>query len=488
MVETKRFKYSGHRAINKLNLIIVITSLISIFISLIFNTLEEYQFIFLLPLAYMIFSMIFFNIHLIKLNYKPNIIFILANIVMMIKYTLTPLSIVFQQYTGFWGSSRGKWGPDPSALSMNLAIILMVLEILFIYITYFCVISFLSKRNKLRKYSNIESSNFSIFENRIVIVPFIFIVFVWLLIFAPEIFRIKSFFIIGDDFSKTILIHSSAGLVKILTRILRFSVFLIIEDIIYKNYKKTKSIANVFISFIALILYMGIISSTSRWELLFAAISGCYLLYVLYGNKIKIFTVPVIAIFLVAFMSITIYKFSYAISGGDSFQTVLGVLCSQFQDYFSGPRLVAQAIEMKELLGTHIGLSTIINDLFGNFPGLADFFNQQDRINAYFCYYNFGYWNNNTLLIPMLGEGFCYISIFPFFLSMFYEALVVIFDNMVTNSKRLEFKYLYVLEGCWLSFSICLNTQTSWGHFIELFLLTYIVFYLNNKISIKKRI
>lgn len=190
-------------------------------------------------------------------------------------------------------------------------------------------------------------------------------------------------------------------------------------------------------------------------------------------------------VIIMGLFSITTYKFRYALNSDASVGTIIGMLFGQMQDYFSGPRLVAQSIEVAKNYSGQIGFPTIINDIFGNMPLISGLCDQTNRINGYFCNYNFGNWTNKTLLMPMVGEGYCYLPFMPWLLSMFFAALTIYFDYKQQMTTDLEFKYLYTLEGCWLAFSICLNSQTNWGHFIQVFVMTFIVFKLNRKFTLK---
>lgn len=455
-----------------------IIGFISTFICLAFNKLDGYEFLFLIPLTYSIASLLFY-FSLIKNSNEEvfGFVFILFNFAIFLKYAITPLSMIIQEYYSSWGAGYGQWGPTPPKATLFQGIIIESIEVIFVFLTLHLIKT--KNLKKIKKRINSESSDI-LFKNRIFILVFCALALLYILIVDPNALSLKSLFN-AEVSERASLEH--AGIITVCKQVLVISVFLLTIDAIYKKVKLNVNM-KIIMSLFVLALYLSLNMSMSRWGLVFSAISGCYLLNYYYGKFVKKYIIFVFGVVGIGFISISLLKFSYAISSDASISKIIGMLFGQMQDYFSGPRLVAQSIEVAKQYHNEIGISTIFNDLIGNVPLLSSFADQGNRINRYFCHYNFGNWNNASLLMPMVGEGYCYIPIFPWFLSIFYTWIAMIFDFNCFKSKYIEYRYLYLLEGCWLSFSLCLNSQTNLGHLIEVFFCTLIIFSCNRKVSI----
>lgn len=451
----------------------IIISLICIF----YNKLEGYNLLFLMPLTYALVCLVFF--YMIPHRYTLGPIFMLANIVCFMKYSITALSIIIQEYFRIWGNEYGMWGPTPSDEILSLAIIIDCGEILAIYLTYLISIRRFCKKNVTLENKNID---ICLFKNKSIIILFCLCAFIYIIFVFPEAFSLKSIIRANNSLISEQIQHK--GIIVVFKQIFLITMFLLLEHVIYK--KIYRRWIKIFFSYAILLIYISMNMSYSRWDILFAFLSGNYILFHYYGKRIFAYIFAVIPIIFIGFIAITRAKFNYSITEDAGVLYVCATMFAQMQDYFSGPRLVAQSIEVADMFSADINVGTIVNDLFGNVPLVSEFVNQNDRMNRYFCYYNFGNWNNKSLLIPMIGEGFCYFRYMPYFLSIFYSWLVVLFDINSQKCQDLEFKYLYVLEGCWLAFAICLNSQTNWGHFIQVFVMTWFVFAINKKCVIKR--
>ena len=76
-----------------------IIGFISTFICLAFNKLVGYEFLFLIPLTYSIVSLLFYFSLIKKSNEEVfGFVFILFNFAIFLKYAITPLSMIIQEY------------------------------------------------------------------------------------------------------------------------------------------------------------------------------------------------------------------------------------------------------------------------------------------------------------------------------------------------------------------------------------------------------
>lgn len=453
-----------------------ICSLISLLICLIFNKVKGYNLLFLMPLTHLIvYNSFIYIVTRKKLNlWKPGLIMKMVFIVSTLKYSIMPISMIVQEYLLLWGNAYGKWGPTPHDNMLLLGIVLCCLEEFVIYIVYLIYIF-----NK----SNVRNDNIVKLGNKWILVTFCIFAFIYIIIFSPSTLSLKSFFNSSLQTSSSSNQLTHEGIITILRNILSIGILVLSLD--FAKTKIKNSWGQILTTYLILLFVLSINMGMSRWQILFLFITGTYFIYLYFGKKSFIPAIILAIIVSIAAITITRIKFSYQLKLNASLFDVVSMLFCQMPDYFSGPRLVAQGIDMASKFQSQIGLSTIYNDLLGNMPIISSFIDQVNRINSYFCNYNFGVWSNNTLLIPMVAEGYNYLPIFPFVLTIFYSYLQIKFDSMQQKERSLDMKFLYTLEGLWLSFAFCLNSQTNWGHFIELFVMSYLVLKVNKKIKIK---
>jgi hypothetical protein len=468
---------------------VIITSLVSISIILYFNKKEIYNYLFLLPVSYMIFAPVFYFI-LFKFNvYHYGPIFKFANIVIFIRYIITPLAAVYTQYHKGWGIQGNEgWGPDPSPDSMNYAVFLMMVELFFgFFIILISVIGCQKKEMKREEALKNKKSDILFFENRFVIVIFLALSLMFLLAVSPQVLLNKEFLVLSQNFQKSAISFKFDGLVTLLVKVFKTTLMLLAYSIFYQRYLKKESSINILLSFLILTLFLGWNVSPSRWNVLFLFLSSFTILRMLYPRIPKVYGWSMVALLLISVVSISLYKFNWLIKGSENpVLDIIGIAFGQCQDYFSGPRVVGQCIDMKEILGNRITFSTMVNDIFGNFPGLADSINQQNRINAYFNYYNYGNFYHDTLIMPMIGIGYCVFPLFPSIFTIICLFFVVKIDYASVSTTLMEFKYAYLYFGFYLAMCMGFSIQIVIGHIYSVFLPFILLYYLNRKISVSR--
>ena len=91
-----------------------------------------------------------------------------------------------------------------------------------------------------------------------------------------------------------------------------------------------------------------------------------------HGKAVLKYSMALGCIAVVGVFAISRVKFRYALDASSTTKALISMLFGQMQDYFSGPRLVAQSIEARRMFKNEIGMGTIINDLFGNVPLISE--------------------------------------------------------------------------------------------------------------------
>lgn len=486
MLSQSYFKEAPRKELSLRSLVIMgilgISALASFYIILRYNKKEEYQFLWALPVSYFIFSSLFYSVMGNNRFYKYGILYYLSNGVFYIRYIITPVAAIYTQYNRGWGRGGNEgWGPDPSVFATNEAIVLMILEMVSIY---FAII-FSAMRNRDIQEEVKNEAKIEFFTNKFVVLLFIVASFLFVFAVAPEALSFQHFLTLDSDYQPAKIIFQFDGLVNLLLFTSKSALLLLVYSIFYRKYLVHCQLRYIFLSYLALFLYLGVSVSTSRWNMIFPAICSIVLFYRLYHSVPKLFNVIIIFILCFSVISISVYKFSWLLSDGTDygFGNLLGTLFSQCQDYFSGPRLVAQSLEMKNMLGSHITLETFINDIIGNIPGIANFVDQNNRINSLFNFYYSGDYHQ-IFIMPMLGIGICYFPIFPPVFTVLCEYFMIKLDRISSETAVMEYKYAYLYFGLFLVMCAGFNTQIIFGHITSVFLPLLLLFFVNRRVSL----
>lgn len=440
---------------------------------------EYYSNIFLLPLFYAITELLFNRKIEKRSSYVGGFIYQVALIAIYIRYVITPLSI------GITGSFYAYYGGtivNTSSSNIQLAIFLMILELISVYITlYFARLYYSSKNN------NCILNETQTIKNKVVLVSFLLLTIPIIIIIEPNLIIPSDLFLLSEDFSKEQLDMAYSGALNILSQMVRPTIFLVFMSEIKKKYNKTNKKIYTLLSFLLMVLFIGMYTGTTRWELVFAGIIGIYLFKSLYAKVPKTLLLATIVLITIAFFSASLYKFSWATKSSlNPIKDITFEMFGMMQDYFSGPRSVANSIEMKNAYTNQIGVTTFFNDFLGSIPILSRYIEQSNRINAYFNIFHYRPIGHTTLIIPMLGVGYSYFKIFPPIFSIVCYWLVIKFDYGLKKSKTLEYKYLYLYPGLYLAMAMGFNTQIIFTTILLRFLPLYILFKLNSLICLRK--
>lgn len=444
--------------------------------TLLFTVNDTYVLLWLLPLGYF-FSTLIYYIIFTRTYYNYGVVFITANIIIFIRYVVTPFSIVFSSaYSGIG------FGPNPSQTSMGLSIILMVFELISVYFITIFAISYYGKRQRL--YYKIKNTPVKILKNKSIVILFMVLTLPIIIILSPDSLIPNNLSSIGEK-SNFISDIPFSGAILLIIPALRLCFLFISLSLLRKMYEKSNKPIPMIMAWVIVILYLSILISTSRWIIIFSSILCMLVMASLFPKTPKIFYGILIAATSTIFASISIYKFSWALKSSlNPYKDILTVLFGQFQEYFSGPRVVAQAIDMADLYGNRIGITTLINDFMGSVPLVSNLIDQSDRVNVYFnLYLDVG---NVSHIIPMLGNSYAYFPYFPVVFMLISQWLMVRFDYKSRNEQYIEFKYIYAYLGLFFAMSMGFNVQIIFGNFLSYFLLPWLIFTINRKVTMKR--
>jgi len=433
-----------------------------------------YKAIAVLPLAYMILNALFSYQLMRNRAYPLGLICKIELYVVFIRYVLTPLSIAL---TGEFYTSRA----NTSDSSVNLAVALMVVELFGAYLVMYVAHIYYAKRIKSVTLAQVEIPN-----NTLVLTAFAVLGTAIILMGEPNALMPASFFVLGEDYSIVEPSTSLETFYHVLGKMVKPVAFLVFFSTLKRHYDKTGNRIFIWLSCALAVLFVGMYTGTRRWQIVFAGITSGYLIVTAYDDIPQGVMLGLAAIVSISFFSTSLYKFSWAVQGSsEPIRDIAVEMFGMFQDYFSGPRVVANSIEMKSVYGRHIGLATFANDFLGSVPIVARRIDQTDRINAYFnMYHNL---HTTPLIMPMIGIGYCYCPIFPPIFSMLCQWLVVAIDYRFQTSEFIQYRYLYLYWGLYLAMFWGFNTQIVFGTFIIPFLPLLLLFKLNDRICMKKR-
>ncbi|MFD3155950.1 hypothetical protein ACFIJ5_03655 [Haloimpatiens sp. FM7330] len=459
----------------KVYLVEVLTSIIVIPISLFCSKDLVYKNLSVLPIAFFIFMILFSNIF-IKPKYNYGIIFYFSNAYIFARYVITPISIIMNPKVFIQG-------PDPNMYSINMSFILMIYELLCVFITIYIAVN---TRIKLKRKE--AKKKYSLFKNDIVIMIFLVITLLILSKFPNSIIP-SNFFAINEKHSEIVFNTKLDGAIEILSQMFKCVGFMFGLKIIEKIMNKNRFICGLCV-LLVVIVFLGLFTGTSRITIIIMACAGIKVAGTLFPKYKKKFISVLLVVLSIAIINISLYKFSWIVKDSmNPLEDLIKFMSGQFQAYFSGPRLVAQSIDMKLIFKNSISIETLINDFFGSVPYISNFINQSDRINIYFNMYNYKY-TSSPLIMPLIGIGYNYFGVIlsPIF-TIICEYIVMRLDYIVCEKeKRLEFIFIYIYLGCRLSMCMGTNTQSLIYSFLNPVIPLYILVLINKKISLRNKL
>ena len=468
VVNVKKLLYIESKWVN----FIFVISIISTLVSLYEVNNSNYSLMWSLPTTYCVLTLIFRKIYE-RPTYDYGIGFWFINIALMARYAITPIAIVFTNV-------YGRLGPTPSSEYFTKAYLLMIYEMVGIFLTIRLMTLLLKNKTKKKKENEFFNGNY------VVIGVFLALAFVILMKYPGSIIP-SNLFVISTEGGESLSQFQSNGTINTLRIAFKMTFFLTVVSIFNERYKKDNRIIWAFMSLGLLFMFLGSLTGSSRWGIIFNSVIGTYILLELYPKVKYIILISIITLVVVSFISISIYKFYYIL--GDSENQVSGVIekmLTMFEDYFSGPRLVAQSIEMTKIYSRQINSETLLNELVVPIPFIHKLLpNPENMCNLYFNCYNLGNPETCWLIIPMVGQGY---SIFGFIFAPIFtvtcEAISLFFDSCASKTSAYELKYLFLYTSIWGAVCVGLCTQIIFTWIMSSFITIYILYKLNRMICL----
>ncbi|MBR2290665.1 MAG: hypothetical protein IJ867_08915 [Clostridia bacterium] len=438
---------------------------ISVF-ALVLNV-NGYNNLFLVPLSYLILCLCFRKVYSNK-----SFAVISLHIMAFIKYVLTPLIIVLNKdyYSGVLT------GGQPTAESLEKSIYFMIYEmvIVFLFMEFY---DLFGKKLKISKYRN-EATRFNVAYTILFTIGLVLLI-VFKDYLLPKALTKKS--VQNTQFA-------FSGAVNILYTNFKILLFLLDLQHCFNKYKHTNKFKYIILSGLVMLIYLILQFSTSRWEMLLPAIIYMYLCFFHFRKRFKIVAVGISIVLVVALIYITLFKFSWIFQKeGSGLNTVFSVLTQQFQEYFSGPRPVAQGFETIDKYDDNIDIETLFNDYVGTIPFVSHYINQQDRINIYYNWHLKGVGQTATQIMPIISIGYAYFTEFGAgILLCIYLAISMRIGQKESQTTNTFYKYIDCFTILVLNMSIYFNTQIVFGFLVNISIPAIVFLYFNNRVTWKK--
>lgn len=460
---------------SKYEIWVIASTVITLFLAIIADKGSGYEIIYLIPLSYLI--LFIFNKPMHKFSKKYNGMLIL-NVILYIKYIVAIFFIIVNEdygkpiYTGI----------VPSEESCTQAIIYILIEM----ISIFVIVYFLSGKF----YKNVENDVEEKFEPiKINIVLIIFLLVIGILALANfNVFMPTQTLFIDQEYS--ILQEERANGLELIFFVLKTILMgLIINQCIVK-YQENSKTRYVFFSYITILIYIILNTSTSRINMILPIIFFVIITNKIFEKKGKILLGCIVFILILSIFSITIYKNAWLFEKKEkNVLNIVKILTSSVQEYTSGIRPVAQGIEAISRYERDISSSTFINDIFGAIPIVNKVFNNKDRINIYYNRYIFGdSTKSSAMIMPIVTISSAYFSkVFCWLLSVINIIFLMYFDGKKLNYKKNYLnKYMMIYLKFVFASSIYSNTQIIVGRIFTRFIPVVLIMYINYRLTIKK--
>lgn len=447
--------------------IVYILSVLSFFLCLFQEGNPKYPFLFALPLSLLVVSLFFYKIYELL---KNSIVFNIFIVQAVIRYCIVPYKIASGDFihVGF------------NSLNGNTAVFLMVLEIMFAFIS----LQILANKQSIT-YIN-RTKTVTVLNNSILIYCLIIGLF-GLIYVSGHLAKVNFIWDLETYVQKYIVdneeLHDS-GLAGILFTPFKVIVALFLISRVYLSkisYNKKK-----YFYLIILILASLFIVGISRLSILQFIFPLLVLVSLILDRKSakQLITTTVIALIPVIFIT-SIAKFSRGdtqASSEDIFST------SSMNAYFAGPGNVATGIDAYEKLSLKNNSLFLINDMFQNAPGFSKYTLDAYKTNVIFNNEIYGSNSSSDQIVPLSTSGIFHFGFLGGFVYVPLFLVVALYMERKAYKERfLGYKYVFISLSITLSMVFMLNIGSFYFSIFSNLLFIYLPFYLIKKLQLLKK-
>lgn len=453
-------------------MIVIISTIITVFVSILVDKGYGYEYIFLIPIVYLILFTICKKIHFYSNHFNG---ILLLNGLMFLKYIIAILATCITKSF----SLANYYAVDISISSYHLATIILVLEeiVIFLTIELFSASIYSNKigvRDLEKKYERVKTGP--------VLILFLIVSFGLAFFYPKNLFGSISILVTSENQMTQILERSHVldtifGAFKII-----FFGLLINKCIVmYENTKKKRYIV---FSYILISLHCLMNVSTSRMNIIIP-----FLLFMLitsiFFKRTGFYLNLIIAFALVIIIGIvSVYKMTWISTGGSPVLAFFSDFTKRLQEYTSNIMPTAMGLQAIEVYKSSINFTTFFKDIFGVMPIVSHAFDENEMIYTIYNMYALG-GTNNTQLIPLTVSSIAYFTpVFAYLLVIGCTIVVMAAEKKKVSlthnyiNDYLNLYFLFVFASCTFS-----NVQMIAGRLFTNYFPAIIILFLNNMIG-----
>ncbi|GAA1370509.1 oligosaccharide repeat unit polymerase [Peribacillus frigoritolerans] len=433
--------------------IIVFSMIAAVLVSLLSVNLDKYYLIGFLPLTYSILLLIFPKLTVLSTRY---IGLGILYVVLFVRYTITPLFIVFTERAGT-SLVISHFSND----YLNKAILLMVYELVV------CILVVVFVGNKVLLKNKVKFSLTEIQNGRVNFV-YIFIITIsfLLILFFPSL--LNNFQFISIDDSKLNTVSYFKGIDIRILLICKMALYLVLlKFLAYRYNEKNKNNIYFILALLLSFLYICIFTGENRTNIVVDLICVIAALWYCFSTKRKSMLIVISSFGLILLFTISAFRLfaprAWRPDGGTA-EINGSFFVNNLQIYVSGPENVAIGLQSIDIYNNQINLNTFFNDLFVWTGYLGNFLNLNQSNTTSFIFNLFMNGTDPagnvsiTQIVPMVSQGYAYFGFVgaPLF-SVLNCLAIIAFDKFVCKAKSLDLLFVNVFLVVRLSLFLGLN-------------------------------
>lgn len=455
---------------------------------LLMNTSRGYRFLFLLPLSYMAAYFLFTPLIQKTCNYRRGYPYLVAQFVIAYRYLALPLACVYTDTFGGWTiTGANGFGVEPGEAAMASATLWMCTEVFFaelaLYIGTRITRKKETRRLRIEQQYGCQSQKVTFLSSKVVLILYSICAFALLFLFQRQIF--SQFLVLGDDYALGDN-AASGSFYKVIFFALRIALLLLGYAFCAKHYQNSRTKGWILLAMLFLVVYIGYSIGVSRWNLILPVIASIDLCRDLFKPFPKSMIVGVVCVAVIGVFSVSFFKYGYLIANSSNpLRSMIVLVFQQSNEYISGPRSVAQGLEMLQRYGNRVSISTFFNSMFSGFAGLSGLTNEADKLGSLFNLFCTGKLQDKPLICPIIIEGLAFFPLFPWMFMMSFQVLMCIMDHISQTTGRYEMRFLAGYMGLWFALCFALNTKIEMSQISQM-LAIWFLFEVNTKIRLAK--
>lgn len=414
-----------------ISLTVIITSLLSFIICIIYNNAlpTEYGYLWLLPLVFLIAYFFIYSAILKSKNMRITAYMVLC--FSWLRCVLIPfLGSLSGYYTGL--------GVMASSDSTQTAILIIAYEQIIISI----LLAFYAFRKK--KIKSFEK-NIALEGNKKIYIIFFFIALGVFITLGKDLDLFQFMIISADNVVRRgDITDTSTLIIRQIVNSGKLFMFLVIVEILRKSFDRTNKNAYINFALIAAILLIGMITGERRSSQVYLAFSSAWLLVRVFPSKQKriILTISVTAISVILMMSV--YKFfnvylygSYAQALSSS-EVNLNWIASTLDSYFFGVRVVSSNIGFGEI--AQLDIVNMFSGLARSIFGLSFLLKESTiTVSELYNLLIYGGSQSSGHLFSSIGYGYAYLGfIFAPIITCFNLYIALTLEEWLRKCKSIE--------------------------------------------------